>query len=122
MSARCHAPATVRFDYTTGPSAKCGGRELAAWGLHRPRRHDVTDPPARRTLSSTPRAMGSIRKFWRLSQADRALLVQAAVWLGATRVVLWVLPFRLVRRLLAQPQRPSAEASTRLPSRDRQVS
>ena len=90
-------------------------------GLHRPRRHDVSDPPARRTLSSTPRAMGSIRKFWRLSQADRALLVQAAVWLGATRVALWVLPFRLVRRLLAQTARPSAARRGPRPSRHRLV-
>ena len=63
--------------------------------------------------------MGSIRKFWRLSQADRALLVQAAVWLGATRVVLWVLPFRLVRRLLAQTARPSAPRRGPRPSRHR---
>ncbi len=90
-------------------------------GLHRPRRHDVTDAPAQRTLSSTLRAMGSIRKFLRLSQADRALLVQAVSWLGATRVALWVLPFRLVRRLLAQTARPSAARRGARPSRHRLV-
>ena len=54
--------------------------------------------------------MGPIRKLWRLSAADRSLLLQTAVWLCATRVGLWLLPLRLVRRLLARaarsPRRP----------------
>src|SRR5207302_10073737 len=38
---------------------------------------------------------------------DRTLLVQAVLWLGATRIALWLLPFRVARRLLAQRARPS---------------
>jgi len=47
-------------------------------------------------------------KFWSLSQRDRALLIQAVVWLGVTRIALWLLPFRIVRRLLARAARPSS--------------
>ncbi|SRR5712692_8740726 len=46
--------------------------------------------------------MGPIRKFWRLSGADRALLFETMVWLAATRVALWLLPLRVIRRLLAR--------------------
>ena len=51
--------------------------------------------------------MGPIRKLWRLSAADRFLLLQTALWLGATRLGLWLLPLRLVRRLLARAARSS---------------
>ena len=47
------------------------------------------------------------RKFWSLSQRDRALLIQAVVWLGATRIALWLLPFRVIRRLLVRAARPA---------------
>ncbi len=49
--------------------------------------------------------MGPIRKLWRLSAADRFLLLQTALWLGATRVGLWLLPLRVVRRLLTRAAR-----------------
>jgi len=45
--------------------------------------------------------MRPIRKLWRLPRADRSLLLTAAVWLAATRVGLWLLPLRVVRRWLA---------------------
>ena len=51
--------------------------------------------------------MGPIRKLCRLSAADRALLGRATLWLGATRIALWLLPLRLVRRLLAWAARPN---------------
>ena len=43
--------------------------------------------------------MRSLHKFARLPAADRRLLVEAALLLGALRVGLWLLPFRLVRRM-----------------------
>lgn len=40
--------------------------------------------------------MNAVRKFWRLSGSDRRLLLDAAVWLAAYRVALWVLPWNRV--------------------------
>ena len=51
--------------------------------------------------------MGPIGKFWRLPAADRALLFKTVLWLGATRFALWLLPLRVVRRLLARAARPT---------------
>jgi len=51
--------------------------------------------------------LGPIRKLCRLSAADRALLGRATLWLGATRIALWLLPLRLVRRLSAWAARPT---------------
>jgi Transglutaminase-like superfamily len=51
--------------------------------------------------------MGSIRKLCRLSASDRALLGRATLWLGATRIALWLLPLRVVRRMAAWA-RPTA--------------
>jgi hypothetical protein len=42
-----------------------------------------------------------IRKLASLTGGDRLLLLTAVVWLSATRVGLWLLPLRVVRRLLA---------------------
>src|SRR5690242_3056828 len=50
--------------------------------------------------------MGSIRRFWRLEPADRVLLIKAGLWLGATRLALWLLPLRIVRRQLAGAAHP----------------
>jgi len=54
--------------------------------------------------------MGPIRKLRHLSAADRALLFQTVLWLGATRFALWLLPLGVVRRLLARAARPTRGA------------
>src|SRR3989442_3020099 len=54
--------------------------------------------------------MGPIRKLWRLPAADRTLLVTAVLWLAATRFALWLLPLRVVRRLLARAARSTPDA------------
>src|SRR6058998_57553 len=54
--------------------------------------------------------MGPLRKVWRLPAADRALLFKTVLWLGATRFALWLLPLRVVRRLLARAARPTPDA------------
>lgn len=46
--------------------------------------------------------MGRVDKFLRLSPTDRHLLVKALLVVWAIRVGLWLLPFRVVRRLLAR--------------------
>jgi hypothetical protein len=40
-----------------------------------------------------------IRKLWRLGAADYLLLLGAAFSVGAARLALWLLPFRIVSRL-----------------------
>jgi hypothetical protein len=50
---------------------------------------------------------------------DRRLLVKAALLLWAVRLGLWVLPYRLVRRLVARPlSRRSSRASVSVPALD----
>ncbi|SRR6266849_3024432 len=49
-------------------------------------------------------------RFLRLPSADRALLLQTVLLLGATRLALWLLPLRVVRRLLARAARPTRDA------------
>jgi hypothetical protein len=44
-------------------------------------------------------------KFFRLSCADRCLLINSGLLLGGIRVGLWLLPFRLVQRLLQRRAR-----------------
>ena len=44
--------------------------------------------------------MAQLNKFLRLSAADRRLLVKALLLVWAVRLGLWLLPFRMVRRLL----------------------
>jgi Transglutaminase-like superfamily len=45
--------------------------------------------------------MGLLSKFLSLPAADRGLLVKGMLWVWMVRIVLWLLPFRLVRQLLA---------------------
>ncbi len=65
--------------------------------------------------------MARIRKLWRLAPADRSLLVEAILWLGATRLALWLLPFRVVRRLLARTARSPWQRRGSKPSVERIV-
>src|SRR5256885_9728237 len=51
-----------------------------------------------------------IRSLLRLTSEDRSLLLAATLWLGAARLGLWLLPLRVIRRLLARATR-----STRRP-------
>jgi hypothetical protein len=44
-----------------------------------------------------------------LSAADRSLLVRSVLLLGAARVALWLLPLRVVRRVLARAARPTRD-------------
>lgn len=44
--------------------------------------------------------MKRLRKFWRLSGAERWLLLKATLLLETIRLGLWLLPFETVRRLL----------------------
>jgi Transglutaminase-like superfamily len=44
-------------------------------------------------------------KFFRLSCADRCLLINSGLLLGGIRVGLWLLPFRKVQRLLQKTAR-----------------
>ena len=62
--------------------------------------------------------MGPLRRFWRLEPADRTLLIKAGLWLGATRLALWLFPLRLVRRQLARAARPRPQRSAS-PSKQR---
>lgn len=50
----------------------------------------------------------SLRKFLRLSAADRSLLVHSFLLIGTARLALWVLPFNVVRRLMARRARGSS--------------
>ena len=46
--------------------------------------------------------MGRVSKFLNLPAVDRRLLVKAMLWVWIFRIILWLLPFRVVRRLLAR--------------------
>lgn len=50
-------------------------------------------------------------RFLSLPAADRSLLLRSVLWLGATRLALWLLPLKVVRRLLARAARPTSAAS-----------
>lgn len=52
--------------------------------------------------------MERLHKFLRLSSTDRALLLKALLLVGTVRVGLWLLPFRIWRRLLARLTRVSS--------------
>ena len=54
--------------------------------------------------------MRPLDRFLRLPAADRSLLVRSVLLLGATRLALWLLPLRFVRRLLARTARPTPAA------------
>ncbi|MFI5312188.1 MAG: hypothetical protein ACHQQ3_13190 [Gemmatimonadales bacterium] len=49
----------------------------------------------------------SLEKFLHLAAADRALLLRSFLLLGTARLALWLLPLRVVRRLLAPGVRPA---------------
>ena len=51
--------------------------------------------------------MAQIRKFLKLNQPERWLLLKCASLLGAIRVTLWLLPFSLARRLFNWASRRS---------------
>ena len=54
-----------------------------------------------------------VRKLLRLSAADRSLLANSVLLVGAARLALWVLPFNIVRRALTRrARRSSATHST----------
>lgn len=48
--------------------------------------------------------MSPLRKWRKLAPAERRLLARAWLLLGMIRVALWLLPFRVVHRLLARTQ------------------
>lgn len=49
--------------------------------------------------------MTRLHKLWLIPAAERRLLVKAALWLGAVRLGLRLLPFRTQRRILAHLER-----------------
>jgi hypothetical protein len=55
--------------------------------------------------------MALLRKFIRLSPADRALFLEAFALLLQLRLMMWLLPFPTMKRIVARMQRvnPSAE-------------
>src|SRR5258706_346929 len=55
--------------------------------------------------------MNAFVKFARLTPAERALLMHAALLLAGIRVALWLLPYFLLRRLLRTGHEGSAEKS-----------
>lgn len=57
-----------------------------------------------------------VSKFLRLSAAERSLLVRAVFVLGATRLGLWLLPLRVVRRLLGATAQPASPIVTLTPA------
>ena len=66
--------------------------------------------------------MRRLRKFLRLPSTDRNLLISAVLLLAATRYGLQLLPFRIIRRLLARPpQRARGCSQTNQSSREQIV-
>lgn len=55
--------------------------------------------------------MSSLRKWLRRAPVERRLLLQAWLLLGLIRVTLWLLPLRIVHRLLARQKPAAAQAS-----------
>jgi Transglutaminase-like superfamily len=53
--------------------------------------------------------MKKLRKFLRLSSADRRLLIKSTLLLGAIKLGLWLLRFQTSRRLLSRVMVPTAE-------------
>jgi hypothetical protein len=54
--------------------------------------------------------MKHLRKFLRLSSADKWLLIRSALLLEVIKLGMWLLPFRILRRLVAQTASTSIEA------------
>src|SRR2546430_15973561 len=63
------------------------------------------------TKGSSRSPMGPLRRFWRLPAADRSLFIKAALWLGATRLALWLFALRIGRRQLARAAPPRRQRS-----------
>lgn len=59
--------------------------------------------------------MGRLSKFLRLSAADRRLFLKATLLVWIFRLALWLLPFRLVRQLLARFARAPLAARQDVP-------
>ena len=57
-------------------------------------------------------ALEAVRKFARLAPLDRAVLTRTVVTLGLSRLVTWVLPFPLGRRLLVGKRRANRATIT----------
>ena len=56
--------------------------------------------------------MSAVGKFWRLTGSDRRLLLDAAVWLVAYRIALWVLPWnRVAAPRPSRDEQPSKQIS-----------
>lgn len=53
--------------------------------------------------------MRRLRKFFTLSRTERWLLTKAVVVVGSIRLGLWLLPFRLLRPLLARLAPPATQ-------------
>ncbi|HAZ44444.1 MAG TPA: lasso peptide biosynthesis B2 protein [Cyanobacteria bacterium UBA11369] len=53
--------------------------------------------------------MKRLRKFLHLTSAERCLLINTALLLGAIRLGLWLLPLHTLRRLLARVSQPTAK-------------
>ena len=49
-------------------------------------------------------------RFLSLGAGDGALVLTAALWLGAARLTLWLLPLKTARRLLSRPPRLSSSS------------
>jgi hypothetical protein len=54
--------------------------------------------------------MPSLKRFARLSPAERRLLLQATFLLGSIRIGLWLLPFAVVQRMALRSGRKSTTA------------
>ena len=48
----------------------------------------------------------SLRKFFRLPLRRRALVLEAALWLGLAKLALWVFPFARIARFQGRLQAP----------------
>ena len=58
-------------------------------------------------------ALEVVRKYLRLPARDRAVLTRTVLTLGAARLVTWLLPFAVGRRLLVGKQRSTTPTLTR---------
>lgn len=61
--------------------------------------------------------MRRVRKFLGLAASDRHLLLEATLLVAATRLGLWLLPFRTLRHLLDSLTRPAPTGGQAAPER-----
>lgn len=59
--------------------------------------------------------MQKLRKLWQMSMNDRLLLVETTLLLSAIRLSLWLLPFRIWRPMLEEPNAPAPTVLPKLP-------